>query len=449
MTQPARPKASLTVVEGIAVIVAVVIGIGIFRTPSLVASNVGSEAAFMAVWVAGGLITLIGALCYAELGSTYPSAGGEYRFLTRAFGTTTGLFFAWARVSVIQTGAIAALAFVYGDYAQTLVPLGPHGPSVHAALAVVAFTALNVVGKSPTTRMQKTFSALALLAVAVVAVAGFTAPAEAAEAPSGSGTPAGAALGMAMVFVLLTYGGWNEAAYLSGEIRDARRTMARTLVIGVVVIMVAYLIVNMAYLNTLGLAGLRESDAAGAELMSIAVGDTGAIILSIVVCIAALSSLNGTILTGGRAYYALGQDVPLLRGLGAWDERGDTPTNGLLTQAAVTLALIGFGAMTREGFQSMVEYTAPVFWFFMLLTSLSLFALRRQDHDRPHGFRVPLYPVLPAVFSLTCLALLYSSLIYTGVGALIGVLVLLAGIPLLVVERRARANGHNAASATD
>lgn len=437
MQQPARPQASLSVVEGIAVIVAVVIGIGIFRTPSLVAANVGSEAAFVAVWVVGGFITLVGALCYAELGSTYPSAGGEYRFVTRAFGTTTGLFFAWARVSVIQTGAIATLAFVYGDYAQHLVGLGPHGPALHAALAVTVFTALNVGGKTPSKNLQKVFSGLALLAVAVVALAGFTSPAAAAEVPSAT-LPAGAALGMAMVFVLLTYGGWNEAAYLSGEIRDARRTMARTLVVGVVVIMAAYLVVNLAYLNTLGLAGLRASDAVGADLMALAVGDGGAVMLSLVVCVAALSSINGTILTGGRAYYALGQDVPVLRGLGTWDARGDTPTNGLLTQGAVTLALIGFGAMTREGFQSMVEYTAPVFWFFMLLTSLSLFALRHRDPDRPRGFSVPFYPVLPAVFSLTCLGLLYSSLAYTGTGALVGVAVLLAGIPLLVIERRMR-----------
>ncbi|MFA7429785.1 MAG: amino acid permease [Rhodospirillaceae bacterium] len=437
MQPPARPQASLTVFEGIAVIVAVVIGIGIFRTPSVVAANVGSEAAFMAVWVVGGLITLVGALCYAELGSTYPSAGGEYRFLTRAFGTTTGLFFAWARVSVIQTGAIAALAFVYGDYAQHLLGLGPHGASVHAALAVVVFTALNVSGKTPSATLQKVFSVLALLAVAVVALAGFTSPAEAAEIPA-SPIPAGAALGMAMVFVLLTYGGWNEVAYLSGEMRDARRTMARTLIIGVVVITAAYIVINLAYLNTLGLDGLRASDAAGADLMVQAAGDTGAVFLSLIVCIAALSSVNGTILTGGRAYYALGQDVPALRGLGMWDTRGDTPTNGLLTQGAVTLALIGFGAMTREGFQSMVEYTAPVFWFFMLLTSVSLFVLRHRNPDRPRGFSVPLYPVLPAVFSLTCLALMYSSLAYTGAGALVGILVLLAGIPLLVVERKMR-----------
>jgi amino acid transporter len=311
------------VLEGIAVIVAVVIGIGIFRTPSLVAANVSSEAAFMAVWAVGGLITLIGALCYAELGSTYPSAGGEYRFLTRAFGTTTGLFFAWARVSVIQTGAIAALAFVYGDYAQTLLPLGPHGAAIHAALTVAAFTALNITGKTPSKTLQKVFSVLALLAVAVVALAGFTSPAEAAEVRPVT-IPAGAALGMAMVFVLLTYGGWNEVAYLSGEIRDARRTMARTLVGGVVVIMAAYLVINLAYLNTLGLNGLRASDAAGADLMALAAGDTGAVVLSLVVCVAALSSLNGTILTGGRAYYALGKDVPALRGLGTWDARGDT-----------------------------------------------------------------------------------------------------------------------------
>ncbi|KZD12584.1 APC family permease [Oceanibaculum pacificum] len=434
-----EPAATLSVLEGVAIIVAVVIGIGIFKTPSLVAANVDSEVAFIGVWVAGGLITLVGALTYAELGSAYPSAGGEYHFLSRAFGRSAGLFFAWARGAVIQTGAIAALAFVYGDYAQTLLPLGDHGAAVHAVLGVLAFTGVNILGTQPSKRTQTLFFLFLLLALAAIVVVGFNAdpaPAPAVAAPESA--DGAAAIGMAMVLVLLTYGGWNEAAYLSGEIRDVKRTMVRVLMIGVLLIMLAYGLVNMAYLYSMGLDGLRASDAVAADLMRLAIGETGAIVLSLIVCIAALSSLNGTILTGGRAYYAIGRDVPQLRFLGAWDGRGKTPTNGLLTQAGIALALILFGAVTRDGFQAMVDYTAPVFWFFMLLVSLALFVLRRKDPDRERPFKVPFYPVLPAIFSLTCLGLLYSSLVYTGAGALIGVAMLLAGVPLLLLERQSR-----------
>jgi basic amino acid/polyamine antiporter, APA family len=161
-------------------------------------------------------------------------------------------------------------------------------------------------------------------------------------------------------------------------------------------------------------------------------------VLSFIVCVAALSTINATIFTGARAYYALGRDVPQLIGVGEWDARGGTPLNGLLVQCAIAFALVVLGAVTRDGFQAMVDYTAPVFWLFMLLVSLALFVLRRAEPDRERPFNVPLYPALPALFALTCAGLLYSSLVYTGNGALFGVGVLLAGVPLLFLRRPAQ-----------
>jgi len=141
-------------------------------------------------------------------------------------------------------------------------------------------------------------------------------------------------------------------------------------------------------------------------------------------------------LTGARAYYALGRDLPVLQRLGVWDGRGDNPSNGILVQTAIALALVLFGAATRDGFQAMVDYTAPVFWFFMLLVALSVFVLRWRDPGRQRPFRVPFYPLTPLLFGLTCAYLLYSSLAYTGLGALVGIAVLAAGVPLLLVGRQ-------------
>ncbi|MGF7159675.1 amino acid transporter [Rhodoligotrophos appendicifer] len=435
MNAAAQPRATLSVFEGVCMIISVVVGIGIFKIPALVAGNVSSEAMFVSVWVVGGLITMVGALCYAELGSSYPSEGGEYHFLRRAFGRSTGLFFAWARGTVIQTGAIAALAFVYGDYAQQLVPLGPYGPSLHAFSAVIAFTALNVLGTRPSKSVQIAMTVAVILGLAAMVAIGLTAPVAAEGVPPAQDN--GSALGMAMVLVLLTFGGWNEAAYLSGEIREVRRKMARILAIGVVVIMAFYILINMAYLNALGLERLRGTEAPGADLVRITFGELGAMLLSLGVCIAALTSVNATIFTGGRAYFALGRDLPHLRFLGEWDQKGSTPRNALLVQGVISSGLVLFGAIARDGFQSMVDYTAPVFWFFMLLVSLSLFVLRGK-HPGERPFSVPFYPVLPALFSATCLGLLYSSLAYTGLGALIGIVVLLAGVPVVMMERRFR-----------
>jgi amino acid transporter len=435
MSAAAQPRASLSVLDGVALMVGTVVGIGIFRTPSLVAANVGGDLTFILVWLAGGAVVLIGALCYAELAAAHPNIGGEYHFLHRAFGRSPALLFAWARCSVIQPGAIAAVSFVHGDYAQQILPLGSYGSAVHAALAVAVLTGLNVAGTPQSKAVQLVLTLLTLVAVGCVVVAGFAAD-SVVSAPAAPGMTGTGALGMAMVFVLLAYGGWNETAYISGELRDVRHTIIRVLIYGTLIIVCTYTLMNIAFLNLLGLEGLRASDAPAAAVMRAAAGEGGVLALSLIVCCAALSTINATIFTGARAYYALGRDVPLFRSFGDWDGRGDTPLNGLLVQGALTLGLIVLGAVTRDGFQAMVDYTSPVFWLFMLLISLSLFVLRRRDPAHARPFRVPFYPVLPALFTLACIGLLYSSLVYTGNGALLGLAVLVAGLPLLLFKAR-------------
>jgi amino acid transporter len=433
--QQAAPQASLSVVDGVAVMVGIVVGIGIFKTPSLVAANVDSGFTFIAVWLAGGLITLMGALCYAELAAANPHAGGEYHFLQRAYGRVPATLSAWARGTVIQTGAIALVAFVFGDYAAQLVPIGPNGPAIYAALAVIVFSGLNLAGTLQSANAQRIFTIVTLGAMLVVIFtglfyAGNTQTAAAVAAPSASGA-SGGALGLAMVLVLLTYGGWNEAAYLSGEMRDVRRNMMRVMVFGTLILVALYGAMAFAYLHGLGLERLRAAEAPAAELMRLAAGHIGAVVLALTVCCAAVSTLNATIFTGARVYFALGRDIPALRKLGIWSTKGDNPVNAIVLQGVIAFGLVLFGATTRDGFQAMVDYTAPVFWFFMALVGLSLFVLRWREPERELPFRVPLYPLTPALFVLTCLYLLYSSLVYTGLGALVGVAVLLAGLPLL------------------
>jgi APA family basic amino acid/polyamine antiporter len=423
------PRAGISVLQGVAFIVGIVIGIGIFKSPQLVAQGVTSEAAFVLLWIAGGIATLIGALVYAELGSTYPSGGGEYHFLSRALGRPVGLLFAWARISVLQTGIIAALAFVYGDYAQQLVPLGPWGSAVHAALALSILTLVNVLGLQEGKGFQLALTTLTLVAIGAVVVAGlWFAP----ERPAPSATDqSGAAYGLALVFVLLAYGGWSESSYLSGDLRDVRRNMVRVLVIATAIITLIYVLMNLAYLNILGLEGIRRSNAVGADAVRKVAGSHGAVALALVICCVALSALNGTIFTGARLYHAVGNDLPLLRRLGLDASRGGNPTAAFLAQSAVAMSLIVFGATTRDGFQAMIAYTAPVFWLFLLLVGVSYFVLRRREPDQERPFRTPLYPLTPLLFCLTCAYLLYASLVYTGLGALVGVAVLLIGVPVV------------------
>lgn len=427
------PQKTISVLDGVAFMVGVVIGIGIFRMPPLVANNTANETMFMLAWLAGGVAMLIGALCYAELASSHPDAGGEYHFLRKAYGSRVAVFFGWARGTVIQTGAIAYVAFVFGDYAQQILGLGARGSSIWAALAVIVFTAINVMGTQPGRRTQLVFAAATIATVIVVAILGLVGP----SAPASSGPVSGSgALGLAMVFVLLTYGGWNEVAYLSGEMKNVRRDMVRIVLIGTAAITCVYVAVNFAYLNTFGFAGLRASKAVGADLMRVISGDWGAVILAFIVCVAALSTLNATIFTGARVYYALGRDMPVIRRLGVWDPVRDNPANAFILQGAIALTLVIFGSFTRDGFSAMVDYTAPVFWFFLMLVAISLFVFRMREPAASRPFSVPLYPILPGIFVAICAYLLYSSLAYTGYGSLFGIAVLALGAPLAFLGKQ-------------
>ncbi|WP_428032707.1 APC family permease [Ancylobacter sp.] len=428
---PGAPKASLSTLDGIAMLVGIVVGIGIFRTPQIVALNVSSEWAFVGFWLIGGAVTLIGAFVYAELGSAYPHAGGEYHYLRRALGRHVALLFAWARLTVIQTGAIAAVAFVFGDYAQGVLPLGPWGAALYAAGAIVVFTAINLGSSKQSRTIQLVFTIFTILAVLAIAGSGLALGSAPTPVPAPDAGSASGAFGLAMVLILLTYGGWNEVAYLSGEMKDVRRNMPRVLVTSVAIITALYFLVNLAYLNVLGLDGLRASDVVAADTLQQLFGSGASLAVALLVCFAALSTMNATIFTGARLYYSLGRELPLLGRIGLWEERSNMPVNAILAQSAIALVLVIFGAGTRVGFQAMVEYTAPVFWFFLLLVGVSFFILRRRDRSRSDRFRAPLYPLTPALFCLTCAYLLYASIAYTGYGALVGVGVLLAGVPFI------------------
>ncbi len=334
---------------------------------------------FLGLWVLGGVITLIGALVYAELAAAYPSTGGEYHFLTRALGSDVGLLFAWARTTVIQTGAIAAVAFVFGDYAQQLWPLGTYGSPLYAAMALIFITLINLAGTYQSKNAQIVFTVLEVGALLFVSFVGF---ALASPAPSAAVVPAASSsgvLGLAIVFILFTYGGWNEAAYLSKDVRDVRPQHGAH-PDGRHACGDAALSPDQPRVSARARArrACARAPAIAADVMRAGMGPAGAVLLSLFVCCAALSTINASIFTGARVYHALGEDLAV-RSLSFWSATGNNPRNAIYLQSAIALALIAFGATTREGFEAMVDYTAPVFWFFLFLVGVSSIILRHRE----------------------------------------------------------------------
>ncbi|WP_441000206.1 APC family permease [Fodinibius sp. SL11] len=413
--------------SAIAVIIGIVVGIGIFRLPSIVAQNASSELHYIGFWLAGGLISIMGALCYAEIATKKPDAGGEYHFLTEAYGSTVGFLFSWGRMTVIQTGSIALAAFILGDYASTIYSLGTYSSSIYAGITVIGLTGLNIWGTHPAKNAQ---NGMTTLIVGILLLCGLAGVITGGEVTSQTGSSVNTSAGAAMIFVLLTYGGWNEGVYLSAELKDVRQNMAKVLLIGLAVITILYVLINSAYLQVLGLEQLRTSETIGVDLTNNIFGSEGAFIMAVIVIISALSTANATIITGARTNYALGRDFNALGWIGKWNPHYNSPINALLVQGGISLGLVILGAFTKEAVSTMVDYTAPVFWFFILLTTITLFLFRNTEESAQDTFNVPLYPLTPILFTICCLYLLYSSVMFTGWGAMIGIAILAIGLPV-------------------
>jgi len=375
--------------------------------------------------------------------SACPHAGGDYHYLNRAFGFVPAFLYAWARLVVIQTGSIAMVAFLVGDYASEIFRLGPFSSSWYAALTIVFLTAVNVAGIQQGKWTQRLLAAGILFGLLVVSAIGFCAAGPVHPVSQSGIAPGQQALGTAMIFVLLTFGGWNEASFLSAEVRRGRLNTLKVLLYSIATVTAVYLLVNISLLNSLGLPAMASSTAVMADMMQNILGTTAGSVVSLLILLAAVSTMNASIITGARTNYALGRDFPMLGILGRWQERRQTPVNALLVQGGVALALVAWGTGAHDGFVRMVEYTAPVFWLFILMVGVSVILLRRRYPDLPRPFRVPLYPLTPLVFIAICVFMLWASLAFTGRGSWVGVCVLLSGIPLVILAKKRRTADKN------
>lgn len=424
-----------------ALCVGMVIGAGIFKTSPMVAQSLPEAWQLYLAWALGGVLSFVGALCFAELAAAFPDAGGDYHFLRRAYGPRVGLLFAWSRFAVIHTGSMALLGFVFGDYLSQIVDLGPQASALLAAGLIVALTALNLAGVRAGLGTQ--LGLMALVIAGLLLLGGGAVVQQAAGLPPalpGAATAA-ADWGTAMVFVFLAYGGWSDAATLSAEMRDPRRGIVRALLLGLALVTALYLLANWAYVRVLGLAGLAHSVAPAAELMRLVWGRGAELLMVGAVTLTTLSVMNAILIAGPRTTYAAARDLLAGSRLAHWNARRGTPGTAVVATSAVALLLVAFGALTRGGFSTMVDYLSPVYWAFLTLSGAAVIVLRRREPDAPRPFRVPLYPWLPLLFTACSAWLLGSSLVYVKAGAVVGVAVLAAGALLLSALRVRAAAG--------
>jgi amino acid transporter len=408
MTEVA-PKKELSLFDSTSIIVGIIIGAGIYQMAPDIAKGAYSGWGVLAIWLAGGLLSLFGAIGYAELATAYPQEGGDYVYLSRAYGKWAGFLFGWIQLAIVRPGDIAIMAFAFATYIRAIGdPLAgygiPHGQQIYAAAATAILTVINIVGVKEgkwTQNILTTVKALGLLAIVGVAA---MSPQRAPVTESPGLLP----VSLAMIFVLFTYGGWNEMAYVAAEVKNPRRNIVRALVLGSSAVTVLYLLVNGAFLYTLGYAGLATSKAVATDCVSTVFPRIGGALISALVCISALGALNGLIFTGARISYALGAEHRAFGVLGKWSERRGTPVWALLVQGVIAVGLI----LLFGSFVDTILYTAAPVYLFYLATSLSVIVLRFREPATERPYRVTGYPVTTLVFCAVCAFLIYSAISY-------------------------------------
>lgn len=449
----ASKHAPLGLWDVVSIMIGIVIGTGIYETPPIVLKNVAGPWEALAAWGLGGVMSLVGAFCYAELASAYPRSGGDYVYLRRAFGPWLGFLFAWFQLSVVRGGNIAMMGFVFADYAASIWRVPFEWKWLWAGAAVLVLTMLNLLGVVFGKRTQNALTLAKVIGLGGVLAVGFAAEPRPLGSgglplPNGRGSDSGS-LATAMVLVLLSYGGWNDAAFVAAEVRGGPRNMVRALLLGTTAITLIYLLLNAAFLWGLGFEQARQSTAIAADLLEHRLGPWGARAIALLVMVSALGAINGMLFSGARVYASLGVDHPVFAWLGSMRQRTQTPWAALVVQSAVSLGLISVvgtlygrawvnGMLNRAGletvewtghggFEVLTVVTTPVFWLFFLFCGLSLFVLRQRDPHLPRPFTVPLYPELPLIFCGICAYMIYAGIEYAKGMHMLGGLIVVAG----------------------
>jgi amino acid transporter len=440
-----QPEASLGLWDAVSIIVGIIIGVGIFVTPSGIFAQAPHPSIAIGMWILGGALALVGALCFAELASAYPRSGGEYIYLTRAFGPLTGFLFAWSQLTVTRSGSVAGMAYIFGASACSFFGLGNASIFGLAALAVAILTLINILGVRMGTRTQNVLTVAKVVGLAALIVVGFVwGGAERTLEPAPAVPHDSMWFLGGMIFVLWTYSGWHEAAYIVAEAKNHTRNIPLALILGTTIVTVIYVLINLAYLYGLGAEGATHKNIAE-NLLNLAWPGYGARFMDVLIMVSSLGAINGMIFTTARIYAEFGRDHRIFKLLSHWSKRMKTPVRALAVQCAVCLAIIagiwwiGGG---EDSFDRTVKLTVAVFWSFFCLTGIALIWLRERDAETPRPFRVPGYPVLPLIFCCWCAYIVVGTIVDDlkkgAIESLIGVGILFAGLPFYFLPQKMR-----------
>jgi N-acyl-D-aspartate/D-glutamate deacylase/amino acid transporter len=421
------------------IVIGTVIGSGIFIVPATVLAQTGGAlGTSLLVWFIAGVLSLLGALTYGELGAANPDAGGLYVYIRDAFGTLPAFLYGWTAFFVISTGSVATLAVAFTGYLGQFITVSPLMTKVIAVLLIAVIAAVNVRGTRQGANVQNWSTGLKTIAILVMSVAllargrGFSGELHVWPSSLNGGVLSG--VGLAMLGVLWAYEGWQYVTFSAGEARDPQRTFPRALLIGTAVLIVIYLLANVAYVAALGPAGVQGSQRVAADSVTALYGSAAGKLIAAVILVSMFSAANGITLTAPRLFFSMARDGVFFQKLAEVHPRFRTPAFAIIAGSAWAALLAASGT-----FEQLLTYVVFAGWIFYGLGAMSIFVYRRRAPDMPRPYRVPGYPLTPLLFVLASAAVVLNTLFSQTGRAMVGLAVVLTGVPAYLLWRRAMA----------
>jgi amino acid transporter len=430
--------------SSVALVVGITIGSGIFRSPAGIARQAPNPLVMIGLWVAGGAITLCGALSLAEIAAALPETGGIYAYLREAWGRRAAFLFGWSELVLIRASALGGIAVVFGEYLLRSFGIDPSGHVFLArglsAGAIVFAAAVNVRGANLGALIVGVatwakFGALAVLVLASFALGGSHGASAVHFTAASAGPLAVGSIGLALVSVLWAYDGWADLSFASGEVKEPGRNLPRAIILGTLALIAIYVLTNLAYLYVLPIEAIGRSPLVAADTMMAIFGRAGVVLVSVFVMISSFSSLNGSMLASPRVFFAMADDGLLFKTIAKVHPRYHTPYVAIILAAILGVALV----MSRS-FERLTDTFVLAIWPFYALGVAAIYKLRAQRPDLPRPYRAIGYPVVPAIFIASVAAFVINSLLNDTTNSVITFAVILAGLPVyeLAFARRAR-----------
>jgi APA family basic amino acid/polyamine antiporter len=409
------------------------IGAGVFLVPSQIATSLPSPSFILLAWLIGGLFTLTGALTFAELGSRFPQTGGVYVFLKNAFGELTAFLYGWSILTVITSGALAALAIGFAQYFNKIVGLDESFEVAVGLITIGILTVINIFGVKIGEWVASVLTTLKLIGIGIVVIIGlFLVPTDLVvnvdwslpnigEGTGDTGLVGGFAI--ALIGVLWSYGGWYHASFLAGETRNAKKVVPKAMIIGTVIVIITYLLINWAYLEMLSLEAIQNSKAPASDAIS-QYYEYGGLFIAILIAVSIFGTMSIYTMSAPRIYLAMAQDKIFFKQLAHINPFYKTPVNAIIVQSVWAMFLILFW----QTFSDLITYVVFVDWIFLMLAAMTIFKFRQQEPSNTNIYKTPAYPIIPALFIITCLVLVSATLFEKPNQAIAGLILMAVGV---------------------